>query len=1105
MTGYNILSNLNANAGRNKWSVGLGTTRNIKGSSNRIYAYCRRHSETPLYCMFQFTPPPPPPPVIPCTQGFVTYSFDYTGIDPLTETLILNHLPIIILPGIFTISRKPLVIIAGNNVFVEIRTCLYEHGSYLSDFGISFNNHATFYNDNTVNLTMLNTNKCPFSRTGYQFSTLNDITILPAFNPYFLPDTSLLACFYYCPNFNSDISAWNTKNVTIMDYMFSNATTFNQPIGNWDTKNVTSMQFIFENASSFDKDIGLWDVTNVENFYFAFSLATSFNNGGSNLIKLWTAPKCSSFSYMFNGCTTFNQPLANLVDTSGVSGCYMDNMFNGATSFDQDIGNWKVNNVVTMDNMFIGATAFNNGSNSSINYWTAPKCYSFNSMFNGCITFNQPLTNLVDTSGVVDCAMNYMFNGATSFDQDIGNWKVNNVTSMYHMFVGATAFNNGGSNSINSWTAPNCTSFISMFQSATSFNQPVSNLVDTSGVVDCAMDSMFRQATIFNQNLGNWNVINASSMGQMFFLATAFNNGGSTSINSWTAPNCVTFTSMFQSATSFNQPIPNLVNTLSVSSCTTDSMFRSATLFNQNIGNWKVNNVTTMANMFLLATTFNNGGSNSIQSWTAPKCRSFLSTFSGATAFNQPLPILVDTSAISIGCSMANMFLNVTNFNQNIGGWNTDNVTAMSSMFQNVIAFNQNIGLWNVSRVITMASMFQGATAFNNGNNTSIQNWYAPICISFTSMFNGATAFNQPLTNLVNTLVVSGCTMNSMFQNAISFNQNIGGWKVNNVTTMTGMFQGATIFNNGGNNLISSWTAPKCTSYTAMFQSDTSFNQPLTNLVDTSGVGGCVMNSMFQNATSFNQNIGSWNVINVTAMNSMFLNQTATQSVFNNGGSNTINTWYAPKCTSYVSMFQGAVAFNQPLPILVDTSSVAICSMASMFQTATIFNQPIGNWNTIHATSMASMFQGASAFNQNIGNWNTSNVTSMANMFVGFTNITTTTKFNNGQASGTTPGTAPLNWNTSKVTTMNSMFRYCIGFNQNITTSGSNWNTNLVTDVSGMFQGINNTTGIHLFNNSQAVGGITAPMGWVFTTVPASGNYRLNCNLTTANKPTQLT
>ena len=56
------------------------------------------------------------------------------------------------------------------------------------------------------------------------------------------------------------------------------------------------------------------------------------------------------------------------------------------------------------------------------------------------------------------------------------------------------------------------------------------------------------------------------------------------------------------------------------------------------------------------------------------------------------------------------MFQTAEVFNQDIGGWNVNQVTDMSYMFNEAKAFNQNIGSWNVDQVIDMSNMFNGAT-----------------------------------------------------------------------------------------------------------------------------------------------------------------------------------------------------------------------------------------------------------------------------------------------------------------------------------------------------------------------------------------------------------
>ena len=926
--------------------------------------------------------------------------------------------------------------------------------------------------------------------------------------------TNMSYTFSLTSGFNQYLSIWNTSKVTNISGMFYSAIVFNNglaagissndaSLNGWDTSKVTSMMSVFQQDAAFNQNISSWDVSKVTNMNTMFYLATNFNNGdsgnfGSKSLSGWTAPLCTDFSLMFLQDAAFNQNVSNLVDSSGIildasgNGVSLSSMFQSATKFNQNLNTWNTSKVSNMSSVFSTASVFNNGDASGANTtplnWITDNVTTMSAMFVNALVFNQP----IDTSGnywntgkvtnmlqmlaggsvtllfnqpigrwdVSNCTtMFQMFYGANKFNQDIslwktgnvttmsqmfraatlfnqtintdasGSWNVSKVTDMSSMFSSATSFNNGrplGTNDTSlNWYAPACTTFASMFLNAAAFNQPIPFLVDTSGITldasgnGVSLASMFQNsssaiATTFNQNLSSWNVSRVTAMNLMFSrtgAALPFNNGSlindASNTLTWYAPNCTTFASMFVFSTAFNQPIPFLVDTSGIAlpaGCNLTSMFQNAAVFNQNLNGWNVSRVINMTLMFS-GTIFNNGdiSGNSTQrlTWYAPNCNTFSTMFNAVSAFNQPLPYLVDTSG-----------------NTNPSG------CSLNAMFQQATRFNQNLNTWNVSRATSISLTFSGATAFNNGSLTNDASntliWNAPMCTTFASMFLTANSFNQPIPILVDTSGVTGCSLASMFQTAQRFNQNLNTWNVSRVTNMSLMFQSATSFNNGSltndasNTLI--WNAPASISFVSMFQSATAFNQPIPFLVDTSGVAVCTMNSMFVSATSFNQNIGSWNVSKANPMNNMFSSATS----FNNGGSNTIQTWYAPICTSFVSMFQSATAFNQPIPFLVDTSGVAVCTMNSMFVSATSFNQNIGSWNVSKATTLASMFSSATSFNNGgstgIQNWSAPASTAFNSMFQ------SATVFNQ-------PLTNLVNTSSVANCVMNSMFFSATAFN----------------------------------------------------------------------------
>ena len=246
------------------------------------------------------------------------------------------------------------------------------------------------------------------------------------------------------------------------------------------------------------------------------------------------------------------------------------------------------------------------------------------------------------------------------------------------------------------------------------------------------------------------------------------------------------------------------------------------------------------------------------------------------------------------------------------------------------------------------------------------------------------------------------------------------------MTDMSSMFQNATTFNYN----ISSWDVSAVINMSRMFYGATAFNQPL-NTWDTAKVTD--MSFMFfngSNNSAFNQNIGSWDVSKVTNMDSMLRGA----NKFNNGGNSSIDSWNTSNVTNMNQLFYHASVFNQNIGSW-NTSSVT--NMNFMFWRAAEFNQNIGSWAVSNVTDMSAMFQEANKFNNggnsSIGSWDTSRVENMSIMFW------SAAEFNQ-----------PLNsWNVLAVRNMSNMFNGAAAFNQPLNL----WNTSNVTNMTFMFYG----------------------------------------------------
>ncbi len=353
-------------------------------------------------------------------------------------------------------------------------------------------------------------------------------------------------------------------------------------------------------------------------------------------------------------------------------------------------------------------------------------------------------------------------------------------------------------------------------------------------------------------------------------------------------------------------------------------------------------------------------------------------TFQSATSFNNGDPV---------GAFMGDGRLTGSDVRMS---WVTPVLDNLTQTFDGATAFNQDLSSWSVSNVTAMTSTFRGAIRFNNGDSSNASEndslgsdvrmtWSPRLATNLTSLFEGATAFNQ----------------------------NLNSWNVANVTTFSATFNRASSFNNGD-------------SPNAFAGDASSSNVAMTWNVSSASN----MSRMFSGATNFNQNIGSWNVQQVTNMN-YFAGSTVSDGIFNNGaasnGSNALS-WSTSTLSSAVYAFSRQVNFNADVTSWVFNRNINlegfffgasrfnqdisrwnttfVTNFSSMFQNATSFNQPIGSWTVSNAPTLASMFEGASSFNQDLSNWRFSQTTiSLQRMFAGATSM----------------GDSPKNWDLTRI------------------------------------------------------------------------------------------
>lgn len=529
-----------------------------------------------------------------------------------------------------------------------------------------------------------------------------------------------------------------------------------------------------------------------------------------------------------------------------------------------------------------------------IDTWTTSQVTNISNMFGGCVELSPSLDlQLWDTGNVT--AMSGLFNSCAMF-QGLGlnQWKTQSCTRMNAMFIGCSNLlatldltpNKGGNPNI--WNTSQVDNMVNMFNGCITFQGTGLPLWNTQSVT--TMTRMLFGCSAFNRSLGDWNI---SSIVSMNFMLD--NCGMSAYTYSQTLIGWNTIRP--------GQTIPSNVTLGALNM----EYIQIAVQARDNLDifyNWTINGDIRVYSKIVIQLNNPQQDTISIQVPVKQIQAGFQVTISDGTntqtlddTMNYPLNAAFDTTSNAI--TVQGNFLQFGNADvDHNNGWTGNNYVTSISEWYGIVsltgAFMNCESLISVPNLLPpilpqsvdlsyMFAMPQANPLFTGLNQ--LETWDTSNAIDMQRMFLHCTTL-YPMLDLSGWNVSSVTNMAFMFNECFRYQGlHLSNWTTTAVVQMQHMFQGCSALQSTLN--LSTWNTSSVQNMQGLFKNCFSFQGVGLNLWNTGNTTSMV--EMWMN-TSFQGNLGTWDLKNVQHMNNMLDNTAMTATQF----SDTIVGWDTP-------------------------------------------------------------------------------------------------------------------------------------------------------------------------------------------------------------------